>query len=137
MATHIASDIIQGEMSNIIRNPKASVRYSLDLLEKLTNGDVVIVDASNPFTYALEMGIVNTSSGLIQAEALGHRLYPSMARTQEDAYLHMGDEDYACRFVTPGLAVVGFVMPLEEIMGKAVPINDGSVARALIIARHA
>ena len=61
MATHIASDIIQGEMSNIIRNPKASVRYSLDLLEKLTNGDVVIVDASNPFTYALEMGIVNTS----------------------------------------------------------------------------
>ena len=34
MATHIASDIIQGEMSNIIRNPKASVRYSLDLLEK-------------------------------------------------------------------------------------------------------
>ena len=136
MATHIASDIIQGEMSNIIRNPKASVRYSLDLLEKLTNGDVVIVDASNPFTYALEMGIVNTSSGLIQAEALGRRLYPSMARTQEDAYLHMGDEDYAGRFVTPGLAVVGFVMPLEEIMGKAVPINDGSGARALIIPRH-
>ena len=51
MATHIASDIIQGEMSNIIRNPKASVRYSLDLLEELTNGDVVIVDASNPFKY--------------------------------------------------------------------------------------
>lgn len=46
MATHIGSDIIQSEMSNIIRNPKASVRLCLDLLEKLTDGDVVVVDGS-------------------------------------------------------------------------------------------
>lgn len=136
MATHIGSDIIQSEMSNIIRNPKASVRLCLDLLEKLTDGDVVVVDGSNPFAYLLEVGIVNTSAGLIQAEALGRRLYPSMAKTQEDAYLHMSDADYAGRFVTPGLTVVGFVMPLEEVLGKAVPINDGSGARALVIPRH-
>lgn len=136
MATYIGSDIIQKEMTNIIRNPRASIRYSLDLLEKVTDGDVVMVDGSNAAAYVLEMGVMNASVGLLQAEALGRRLYPSMARTQEDAYLHMADEDYVGRFATPGVGVIGFVMPLEEVLGKSVPINDGSGARALIIPRH-
>ena len=136
MANTIGSNVIQNEISSFIRNPRASVRYSLDLLERLTNGEVIFVDGSNPCVYTLEMGVVNTSVGLLQAEALGRRLYPSMATTQEEAYLHMSDADYVGRFVTPGITVVGFVMPLEEILGKAVPINDGSGARALIIPRH-
>lgn len=53
MAKVIGSDVIQSQMSNIIRDPRAAVRVSFDLLENLTDGEVVIVDASNPFAYAL------------------------------------------------------------------------------------
>lgn len=136
MAKYIGSDIIQSQMGNIIRDPRAAVRVSFDLLEKLTDGNVVVVDASNPFAYALEMSAINTHYGLIQSEALGRRLYPSMAKTQEDLYLHMADVDYLDRFATPAETVIGFVMPLQEIYGKAVPIQDGTGAKALVIPRH-
>lgn len=136
MTTTIASTVIQNEMATVLRNPKASVRLSLDLLEKLTDGEVIAVDASNPFVYALEMGAIATNVGLVQSEALANRLYPSMAKTQEDMYLHMADADYIGRFATPGVGVVGFVMPFEDLLGKSVPLNDGSGARGLIIPRH-
>lgn len=135
MAT-VGSDIIISQMGNILRNPKAVTRLSLDLLERMTNGEVIVVDASNPFVYAIEMGAVAASAGLVQSEAVARRLYPSMAKTPEDAYLHMADIDYVGRFATPGVGVVGFVMPLEDILGRAVPINDGTGARALVIPRH-
>lgn len=136
MANVIGSDVINSQMGNIIRNPKAAVRVAFDILERLTDGDVVMVDASNPFAYSLEMAAVMTNYGLIQGEALGRRLYPSMAKTQEDVYLHMADEDYLDRFSTPAETVIGFVMPLQDIYGKAVPINDGTGAKALVIPRH-
>lgn len=136
MANVIASDVINSQMGNIIRNPKAAVRVAFDLLEQLTEGNVVMVDASNPFAYSIEMAAVMTSYGLLQSEALGRRLYPSMAKTQEDIYLHMADEDYLDRFATPAETVMGFVMPLQDIYGKAVPINDGTGAKALVIPRH-
>ena len=42
MAKVIGSDVIQSQMSNIIRDPRAAVRVSFDLLENLTDGEVVI-----------------------------------------------------------------------------------------------
>lgn len=136
MSKIIGSDVIHSQLGNIVRNPKASVRVALDLLENLTDGEVVMVDASNPFAYSLEMAAVSTSYGLLEAEALARRLYPSMAKTQEDIYLHMADEDYLDRFATPAETVIGFVMPLQEVLGKAVPIYDGTGAKALVIPRH-
>lgn len=136
MATTIQSDVIMEQLPNLIRNPRAAVRLSLDLVEQLTEGETIIVDPSNPFAYSLEMAATMTSYGLIQAEALGRRLYPSMAKTQEDAYLHMADKDYLDRFATPSETMIGFIAPLQEIYGKAVPIQDGTGARALVIPRH-
>jgi hypothetical protein len=134
--TTIASDVIQTQMTSILRNPKAVVKTSLDLLETLTNGEVVIVDASNPFVYSLELSAILAANGLIQAESLGRKLYPAMAKTQEDLYLHMADEDYLGRFATPGETIVGFLCPLADILGNAVAINDGSGAKALVLPRH-
>lgn len=136
MAKTIGSDVIQSQMGLMARDPRAAMRVSFDLLENLTDGDVVVVDASNPFAYSLEMAAITTHYGLLQGEALGRRLYPSMAKTQEDLYLHMADVDYLDRFATPAETVIGFVMPLQEIYGKAVPIQDGTGAKALVIPRH-
>lgn len=136
MATTIGSDVIIEQLPTIIRNPRATVRFGLDLVEQLTDGEVVIVDPSNPFVYGLEMAATMTGYNLIESEALGRRLYPSMAKTQEDVYLHMADEDYLNRFATPAETILGFIMPLQEIYGKAVPIQDGTGARALVIPRH-
>lgn len=135
MAT-IGSDVIASQLKSIIRNPKAAVRVGFDLLERLTDGEVVVVDASNPFAYALELGVIGTHYGLTQAEALTRRLYSSMAKTQEDLYIHMADTDYLDRFHTPSETVMGFVMPFQDILGKAVPLNDGTGTRALVMPRH-
>ncbi len=136
MAKTITSDEIISQLPNIIRSPRAVVRLGLDLVETISEGGTVVVDPSNAFAYAFEFAGTVTGYNLIESEALARRLYPSMAKTQEDVYLHMADEDYLDRFATPSETMIGFIAPLQEIYGKAVPINDGSGARALVIPRH-
>lgn len=120
----------------VIRNPNAMQRIALDLLEGLTNGGVVAVDPSNPFVYLTEVAGTMAATGLMRSEAAIRKLYPSMAQTEEDLYRHMATPDYLNRFAKPGMTTIGFFMSLNEVLGRAVPLDDGTGARALIIPKH-
>lgn len=135
MAT-ITSDEVQTMMAPIIRNPNMIQKISLDLVERLTNGDTIIVEPSNPVVYSLEMGAILAGTTLTRFEAGMRKQYPIMAQNEDDLYRHMADADYLNRFSRPGQTTVGFVMPLVEIYGKAVPLRDGTGASLLTIPKH-
>lgn len=129
----IKSDEIMARQALVIRNPDAMQQIALDALETIKDGTVTVVEASTPFTYQLEMSTTSAATALITAESLARRIYPKMAQTEQELYLHMADADFAGRFSTPSMTVMGFVLPVESVLGAAVSLNDGTGARAIVI----
>lgn len=136
MKTSFPSTALANQIDAVIRNPNAMQRISLDMLEEQTNGRVISVDPSNPFNYLNEVAATMAATGLIRAEAAVRKLYPSMAQTEEDLYRHMATPDYLNRFSKPGVTTIGYAMRLDDVLGRAVPLDDGTGARAIIIPKH-
>lgn len=136
MKLNVPSTRLAESIDAVIRNPNAMQRVALDLLEGLTEGQVVPVDPSNPFVYLTEVAAVMAATGLTRSEAAIRKLYPSMAQNEDDLYRHMATPDYLNRFAKPGNATIGFFMRLDDVLGRAVPLDDGSGARALVVPKH-
>lgn len=124
------------DMSPFISNPMRSISLGFAILEDLTEGTVRMVEASNPVAYDAEIMATQAAAVLDQAEVFSRRMYPELARTEEDLYLHMADVDYLNRFSTPATMVIGAVFNEAELKGIAVPIHDGSGASKLVIPKH-
>lgn len=136
MKNTIPSTALSNSIDAVIRNPNAMQRITLDLLESLTGGEIIPVDPNNPFVYINEVAAVMASTGLDRVEAGIRKLYPSMAQNEDDLYRHMATPDFLNRFAKPGSTTIGFVMQLSDVIGRAVPLNDGTGARALIVPKH-
>lgn len=88
--------------------PNAIVQVSLNRLQDMLDGKVAIVEPSNPFTYLLETSCLNTAFAVQEFALLTRKLYPRLANTDDDLYLHMSDYDYVGRFSEPSYARVIF-----------------------------
>lgn len=130
-----SSELIS-KITTLRANPAAIQRLVLRTLEFETKGGVVVVDATNPFVFLLEAACTMASAGMLQAEALTQQQYPSMAQSDRALYTHMSDRDYLDRFATPAPTYVVFMLSVDEVRGKAVPIPDGSGIRQLVIPKH-
>jgi len=118
-------------------NPMAAQRLALDTLDKLTNGEIIIVDPTGPVPYLLEVALSASSAAMLQNEALNRRQYSSVAKNEEELYLHMSDKDYIGRFAAPGKAqAISIALSLDEVISKAVDVNDGNGTRKLTIPKH-
>ncbi len=116
-------------------NPAAVQRNVLELLEKHNNGELELVDPSNPFIFLLEASSVLSSAAMVEAEALTRQQYSSMALTEDELYLHMSDKDFAGRFSTPSRTTFTVLLSKEELIQRAVPTNNG-LTRKLVIPRN-
>lgn len=132
----IGSDELGNALLPIIRNPNAIQRVALDLVERLSNGSLMFVDPSNPVVYTLGVAATLTANSITQFEAGMRKQYPVMAQNENDLYRHMADVDYLNRFCTPGETIIGIMVPLNEIYGKAVPLHDGTGAALITIPKH-
>lgn len=113
-------------------NPAAIQRKSLELLETVSNGEIDVVDPSNPFVFLLEASAINASATMVECEALTRKQYPSMALTEEDLYLHMSDKDYIGRFSTPGKTVFTLLFGKDELKQKALATEVSGVNKLVI-----
>lgn len=126
---------LKDSIKEIKYNPAAIQRQMLDTLESSYNGDIDVVDPTNPFVFLLEASAVMTSAAMSEAEALTRKQYPSMAQTLEELYLHMSDTDFLNRFATPSRSSFQLLLHKEELRSKAVETDVGGV-RKLVIPRH-
>lgn len=122
-------------LANIRYNPAAIQRLALSTLEEATNGEIDIVDATNPFVFLMEASAHNSAAGMIQSAVLNRKQYPSMAVTEDDLYLHMADADYIGRFATPSRTVFTILLNKDEVYKRAVATGVGDI-RKLTIPRH-
>ena len=71
------SDITINQFSKsveaLLSNPSRAQQFSLGMLERVTGGEEVIIDATNPFVFLLEAATANASANLNKTEALVRR----------------------------------------------------------------
>lgn len=142
MAYQIPSDQLIPKILHLSANPIATARMMLRTLEAATDGEIVMVDPTNPVAFLLDSAIVLSSAQMLQAETLTRKQYGSMALSMDDLYRHMSDKDYLGRFSTPSRGTVTMLFMLEEIKLKADFIRnsqglpDGTGIRKLTIPKH-
>lgn len=133
---HIKSNNLRDDILMLRANPASIQQYMLTLTERLTNGEVIPVDATNPAVLCLESAAVLSSAVMVDNEAKLRRQYPVLANTPEELYHHMADVDYLGIYSSPATAKITLLLDFDEVLQKAV--YDGSVGgtRKLTIPRY-
>lgn len=129
MTTTILSDSakVPGLLKNIDKvrfNPSAIQRLVLQHLQDVSAATVDIVDPTNPFVFLLESSAVMTAGFCVANEANTRKMYPSMAQTPEDLYIHMSDKDYIDRFASPASTIFSLAIQLDDMLEKMVDDPD-------------
>jgi hypothetical protein len=124
-----------GDLNKYKYNPALMQRAALDVLTKVTEGQVDIVDATNPFVFTLETSAVNTAAMIQNTEVLNRKQYATAAVTSEDLYLHMSDKDYVGRFALPSSAVFTMTIAKEELE-QALVFNPATGISKVTIPRN-
>ena len=116
-------------------NPMAVQRAGIEYLERVRNGEVQIVDASNAMVYLMEFASTLFANGARKDEFLNRLQYPQLANTRSDLYHHMSDVDYIDIFSSPSVSTLLLIYNKAEIVSKAVATGVNGV-RKLVIPRH-
>lgn len=116
-------------------NPAGIQKVVLDMLTELSEGDIEVVDPTNPFVFCLESAAVMTSAFMAQNEVNARKQYPLVAQTAEDLYLHMSDRDYANRFAKPSSVTFSIMLSKDEAIDKMVWDPETGM-RKLVIPRN-
>lgn len=133
--TPTAISEIKGRFDEAKYDPTMLIKVALETIEEITNGDVVLVDPTNPAVMLMEMAAVQTANGVQENIALLRKQYSVLAMDDEDLYLHMSDEDYLNRFATPVPPVkFTFAILLEDFVREAV-YDSSERSNKLIIPR--
>lgn len=111
---------ILGDLDQYKYNPTGIKTVVLDRLSDMLNGDIDIVEPSNPFIYLLEASCLNATFACQEYATLTKKLYPRLANTEDDLYLHMSDYDYLGRFATPSTANVDFKFLYADFVNNAI-----------------
>ena len=128
-------DTYREAIKNVINNPSGITRLSLRLLREIHENKAEIFDPSNPFVQSLEISAANVSALLQGFEVADRRLYPAMARSEDDLYLHMSDKDYIGRFALPCTKEFQLITQLDNL--KAQLLEDPSVGyKKIVIPRN-
>lgn len=117
-------------------NPARIQQHMIRLLEKMNNDEVIVLDATNPAIFCLESAAVMSCANMVDSESKLRRLYPDMANTPEELYLHMADKDYLGVYSNPAVANVTLVFDLDEILQKAIPETTVSGTKKITIPRY-
>lgn len=116
-------------------NPSNIQRIVLQHLRDVTDGNIDIVDPTNPFVFLLESSAISTAAAMMTNETNTRRQYPAAAQTAEDIYIHMSDMDFIDRFATPAITKFSFMMDLNDLISKMV-IESSTNSKKITIPRN-
>ena len=117
-------------------NPASIQTTILNELESKLNGDINLVDASNPFVYLMEASSVNLAVGVIDVLESTQKIFPSLAVSKDDIYGHMSDKDYLNIFSVPSKGIITLIFNVGEIRANAVHVTGTENISRLTIPRY-
>lgn len=94
------------------------IKVQLETIDHITNGKAAMLDPTHPAVTLLEMSACMAANNQQESVALLRRMYPVLATTEEELYLHMSDTDYINRFATPSRAKITFAVLYSDVMTK-------------------
>jgi hypothetical protein len=122
-------------ITNYQYNPAGIQSAVLKTLTDATNGNITIVDPTNPFVFCLEAAAVMTAAYMAKNEANTRKQYPYSAQNMDDLYLHMSDVDYINRFAMPSSTQFSILIPMTELLSKLV-LDPTTGIRKVVIPRN-
>ncbi len=117
---------------NFKSNPALMQQNIYNYLQGITNGQVDIVDPTNPFVFLVECSVVNTAAAILESNIALQRQYVSLARTAKDLYLHMSDSEYIDVFSTPANGTFTFLINRQDVVKNAVPVPGENYSKVTI-----
>lgn len=113
-------------------NPSGFKATILDHLDDIYRGKIDVVDPSNPFIFLLDSAAVGSTMAINESTNTLRRLYPSLATTMEDLYLHMSDVDLVDRFSRPSSTTFTVAVLVHDILNKMIFDESEGLHRATI-----
>lgn len=117
-------------------NPRALTRAGLEFVQARSDGNVAVVEGSNPVALMIEYGATMASATILAVENATRPLYRSAILTYRDLYRHMADKDYLDRFSTPAQGQFMLLLDMDEVLSKAVLVPNTNGIRKLVIPRY-
>lgn len=102
------------------------LQAQLESIRDLTDGKVMLVDATNPAVMLLEFNAIENANNIQESVGLLRKAYPELAEDPDDLYRHMSDQDYIDRFASPSKTKLIFAMQYDDLFNKLVydPTED-------------
>lgn len=126
---------IAADIGKLRLNPSLVQDKVYDMIDKVTDGTIDLVDPSTPFNILLSAGCALFSAGQQEHETTTRSSYVRIAKTTDEIYNHMEDVDMLDRFCTPAEASFFFIFSEAEIRKYAVSVPDTDI-RKLTIPRN-
>lgn len=136
MIPQYTSSGLKDHLLTLRANPGRIQQHMLRLLEKMNGGEVIIMDATNPAIFCLESAAVMSCANVTDSESKLRRLYPDLANTPEELYLHMADVDYLGIYSNPAITNITMMFDLDEILQKGVPEVTATGTKKITIPRY-
>lgn len=114
------------------RDPTSLMKSCLELVEEITDGQAVPIDATNPFILLMDMGATLTALSIQEGVATLRRNYACLAETEEDLYGHLSDKDYLNRFASPDRVPFYIAIDLDTLYGAMVYDAEERCHKAII-----
>lgn len=135
MANIATTDLIK-KIQAVNHNPNEIIRLFLKATEELSNGSVGYFNGSNPTMLAVEAGVITPAAILQEIELITRSHFAPAVDNWEDLFLHMQDEDFSELNDQPGTTTVTFLLSVDEIKKKALPLDDNPEVRIIEFPKH-
>ena len=120
------------DLDQVKYNPTLMQAAIFNYLDEITNGEVDIVDPTNPFVFLLEASTVNTSLAITENLLNLRKQYPSLAQDTDELYNHMSNLDYINRFATPSTCKFTFTIQVNDILTNLIWSQEEKCYKATI-----
>lgn len=127
-------DTVKANLESFLYNPAGIQSVQVSMVREVHDGTIDFVDAGNPLLMLMEASAINTAAFIARDQRSVRQMYPYLAQTEEDLYLHMSDKDYVDRFAVPSTARFTFFLNKAELLSKMV-LEESTGIRKVVIPR--
>lgn len=133
MASNIPD--VMAQIDQYRTNPARIQQVMVQQVIDTSNGDIDLVDPTNPVVMTMESGAVMAAAAMTRYEVVLRRQYATQAQVYDDLYYHMSDKDYLDRFAQPSGAAFSLMFRKDEVLNKMV-VDPTTGYKKIVIPRN-